>query len=122
MWLYTVGAALAVAAILSILRTKRLYEKYDAKLAELRTMTKDGYIPKADVEKTIDQFIQDFKDENIDAIMYIQMAEGIKTGAVDVVGAEGIVMVSEEEYERLNQCDQLIKTMNDAAKKKEIVS
>lgn len=122
MWLYFIGAAMVVWAVWSIQRTSRLYKKYDAQLAEMKEKTKNGYYPKAEIDQMVDQFIEDFKDENIDSIMFIQMAEGIKTGAVDVVGAEGIVMVSEEEYERLNQCDQLIKSMNDAVKKKEMVS
>ena len=122
MWLYFIGVVLVVWALWSIKRTSSLYKKYDAKLAELKEKTKNGYYPQAEIDQIIEQFIEDFKDENIDAIMFTQMSEGIKTGAVDVVGAEGIVMLSEEEYERLNQCDQLIKSMNDAVKKKEMVS
>lgn len=122
MWWYLIGAALAAFGILSIIRTRGLYEKYDAKLAEMKEKTKNGYYPKAEIDQMVDQFVEDFKDENIDSIMFIQMAEGIKTGAVDVVGAEGIVMLSEEEYERLNQCDQLVKSMNDLQKSKEMVS
>lgn len=122
MWLYFIGAVMVVWAVWSIQRTSRLYKKYDAKLAELKEKTKNGYYPQAEIDQIIEQFIEDFKDENIDAIMFTQMSEGIKTGAVDVVGAEGIVMVSEEEYERLNQCDQLVKSMNDLQKSKDMVS
>lgn len=122
MWLYLIGAVMVVFAVMSIRRTHGLYKKYDEKLAELKEKTKNGYYPQVEIDQLINQFIEDFKEENSDAIMYTQMSEGIKTGAVDVVGAEGIVMLSEEEYERLNQCDQLVKSMNDLQKSKEIVS
>lgn len=122
MWFYFIGAVLTVWAVWSIQRTSRLYKKYDEKLAELNHKTKNGYYPQVEIDQIINQFIEDFKEENIDAIMFTQMSEGIKTGAVDVVGAEGIVMVSEAEYERLVQCDELVKSMNAVAKKKAVVN
>lgn len=122
MWLYFIGALMVVWAVWSIKRTSGLYKKYDAKLAEMNEKTKNGYYPQVEIDQIMNAEIEKFKEEHIDATMYIQMAEGIKNGALDVVGAEGIVMLSEEEYERLNQCDQLVKSMNDLQKSKEMVS
>lgn len=122
MWLYLIGAILTSWAVWSIQRTRGLYKKYDAKLAEVQGKTKNGYYPKAEIDQIIEEFIEDFKEENIDAVMYSQMSEGIKNGSLAVAGAEGIVMLSEEEYERLVKCDELIKNMNDVAKKKDVVN
>lgn len=122
MWLYLIGAVMVVFAVMSIRRTQGLYKKYDEKLAELKEKTKNGYYPQVEIDQLINQFIEDFKEENSDAIMYTQMSEGIKTGAVDVVGAEGIVMVSEAEYERLVQCDKLIDSMKEVQKNKDVIN
>lgn len=122
MWLYFIGAVMVVWAVWSIKRTSGLYKKYDAKLAEMNEKTKNGYYPQLEIDQIMNAEIEKFKEEHIDATMYIQMAEGIKNGALDVVGAEGIVMLAEEEYERLVRCDELIKSMNDTAKEKGMVS
>jgi hypothetical protein len=122
MWWYLIGSVLVVWAVWSIQRTQGLYKKYDAKLAEMKEQTKRGYYPQVEIDKIMDAEIEKFKEEHIDATMYIQMADGIKSGALDVVGAEGIVMISEQEYERLDQCDKLITSMNQAQKKKDVVS
>jgi len=120
MWIYFIGVLMILLAVWSIQRTQRLYIKYDAKLAELRDKTLRGYYPKAEIDKMVDDFIEEFKEENIDSIMYIQMADGIKSGAVDVVGGEGIVMLSEDEYERLLRSDKLVEEMNKLASEKNI--
>jgi len=120
MYLYIIGAILTLWAIWSIQRTQRLYAKYATKLVELNQNTSKGYYPKIEIDRIIEEFIENFKEENIDSIMYIQMADGIKSGAVDVVGGEGIVMLSEDEYERLLRSDKLVEEMNKVASEKNI--
>lgn len=118
MYWYLFAALLATWALLSIEYTRGLIKKYKALKAELKEKTDSGYYPKVEIDKIINEFIEDFKEENADGIMYTQMAEGIKNGSLDVVGAEGIVMISQEEYERLEKCDQLITKMNEVKKEK----
>lgn len=94
-----------------------------------KAQIKNGYYPQVEIDRMIDDFIEEFKEENADAIMYMQMADGIKSGAVNVVGVEiddsestkGLVMLSQEEYERLDQCDRLVVSMNEAQKKRKVV-
>jgi hypothetical protein len=122
MWLYYVGAVMILLAVWSIQRTQRLYIKYDAKLAELKDKTKNGYYPKAEIDQMVDSFIEEFKEENIDSIIYIQMADGIKTGAVDVVSVDDLVMMSTDEYDRLVKSDKLVDEMNRVAARKKLIN
>lgn len=129
MWWYLIGSILAVWGVWSIQRTQRLYQKYDAKLKEMQDQTKRGYYPQVEIDRIMAEEIEAFKEKHLDATMLIQMADGIKSGAVDMVGVEveegdtaGIVMLSQEEYERLVHCDNLVTSMNEAAQKKEMAN
>lgn len=101
-----------VLAVISLTHSRKAQAGFEAKQKALDEKTKNGFYPQVEIDNMIEEFIENFKDENIDSIMYMQMAEGITSGAVEIVGNDEIVMISPEYLEKLENDSKLLDSLS----------